>query len=66
MGKDLKAHDPDCPGWFTNTSSSVADIKDWCHGKPGLRIEVGPPMVSDVTYPAAEMKARKIVGLYVK
>jgi hypothetical protein len=30
-----------------------------------MRIEVGPPMVSDETYSEDEMRKRGIVGLYV-
>ena len=59
------AHEPNGTGWFTNTSLPKADIADWCRGYPGMRIEVGPPMVTPVTYTAEQMKSRKIVGLYV-
>jgi hypothetical protein len=67
MNKRRKAHLPDGRGWFTNTSSPKADIADWCREYPGLRVEVGPPMVSPVTHTAAQMKNKRppIVGLYV-
>jgi hypothetical protein len=64
---DARAHHPNGLGWFTNTASPKADIADWCWGYPGLRIEVGPPMVSPRTWTAEQMKRKRppIVGLYV-
>jgi hypothetical protein len=61
----MKAHEPTNLGWFTNTSSPKADIPEWCGYRPNMRIEVGPPMVSDETYSEDEMRKRGIVGLYV-
>jgi hypothetical protein len=61
------AHAPDGLGWFTNTAHPKADIVDWCRAYPGLRVEIGPPMVSAVTFTAEQMRAKRprIVGLYV-